>query len=55
MKAFGAELTVVPSEGGKITPDLTKKMMAKAGELGKEPNAYRTNQFYNKHSFTFKA
>lgn len=54
MKAFGAELTVVPSEGGKITPDLIKKMMAKAEELGKEPNAYRTNQFYNKHSFTFK-
>jgi len=50
MKAFGAELTVVPSKGGKITPDLTKKMMAKAEELGKEPGTYRTNQFYNKHS-----
>ncbi len=50
MKALGAELTVVPSEGGKITPDLIKKMMAKAEELGKEPGTYRTNQFYNKHS-----
>jgi len=50
MKVFGAELTLVPSEGGKITPDLIKRMMAKAGELGKESNTYRTNQFYNKHS-----
>ncbi len=50
MKAFGAELTVIPSEKGKITPDLVKKMMAKAEELGKERNIYRTNQLYNKHS-----
>jgi len=50
MKAFGAELTIIPSDGGRITPDLVKKMMAKAEELGKEPNTYRTNQMYNKHS-----
>jgi len=50
MKAFGAELTIIPSDGGGITPDLVKKMMAKAEELGKEPNTYRTNQLYNKHS-----
>jgi len=50
MKAFGAELTIIPSEGGRITPDLVKKAMAKAEELGKEPNTYRTNQMYNKHS-----
>jgi cysteine synthase A len=50
MKAFGAELTVLPSEGGKITPDLVKRAMAKAEELGKEPNTYRTNQLYSKHS-----
>ena len=50
MKAFGAELTIIPSDGGRITPDLVKKMMAKAEDLGKEPNTYRTNQLYNKHS-----
>jgi cysteine synthase A len=50
MKAFGAELTIIPSDGGRITPDLTKKAMAKAEELGKEPNTYRTNQLYSKHS-----
>ena len=50
MRAFGAELTVIPSEKGKTTPDIVKKMMAKAEELGKEPNTYRTNQLYNKHS-----
>lgn len=50
MKAFGADLTIIPSEGGKITSGLMKKMMAKAEELGREPNTYRTNQLYNKHS-----
>jgi cysteine synthase A len=49
MKAFGAELTVVPSEGGKTTPDLIPRMMRIAEEMGKEPRTYRTNQFYNKH------
>ena len=50
MKAFGAELTIIPSEGGKITPDLVKKMMAKAEDLAKKPNTYQTNQLHNKHS-----
>ena len=50
MKAFGAELTIIPSEGGKITPNLVKKMMAKAQDLAKKPNTYQTNQLHNKHS-----
>jgi cysteine synthase A len=49
MRAFGAELTIVPSEGGKTTPELIPKMMRIAEEMGKEPRTYRTNQFYNKH------
>jgi cysteine synthase A len=49
MKAFGAELIIVPSEGGKTTPDLVPKMMKTAEEIGKAPRTYRTNQFYNKH------
>lgn len=49
MRAFGAELTIVPSVGGKTTPDLIPKMMKVAEEMGKEPRIYQTNQFQNKH------
>jgi cysteine synthase A len=49
MKAFGAELIIVPSEGGKTTPELIPKMMRIAEEIGREHGTYRTNQFYNKH------
>lgn len=37
MKAFGAELTVIPSEGGRVTPDLIPHMMQLAKEMGGEP------------------
>jgi cysteine synthase len=30
MKAFGAHLTIVPSQGGMVTPDLTPKMIQRA-------------------------
>lgn len=49
MRAFGAELTIVPSENGRITPDLIPKMMKIVEERGKEGGAYRTNQFYNRY------
>jgi cysteine synthase A len=49
MKAFGAELIIVPSESGRSTPDLVPRMMKIAEDIGKEPRIYRTNQFYNKH------
>ncbi len=49
MKAFGAELTVVPSEGGKITPDLIPHLMKVAEELGKEPHTFCTDQFNNRN------
>jgi len=49
MKAFGAELIIVPSEGGKTTPDLIPRMMKIAEDLAREPRTYWTNQFYNKH------
>lgn len=48
MQAFGAELTLVPSEGGKITPDLIPRMMEVAREIAAEGNAYWTNQFHNR-------
>ena len=50
MKAFGADLTIVPSEGGQITPDLVPRMMKVAEEMGREPHTYRTNQFYNENT-----
>ena len=49
MKALGAELIIVPSDGGKTTPELIPKMMKVAEDLAREPGTYRTNQFYNKH------
>lgn len=50
MKALGAAIMMVPSQGGKITPDLLPRMMSKAEEFGRKQNTYRTNQFYNKHA-----
>ncbi len=50
MTAFGAELTIVPSEGGKITPDLIPRMVEKATEYASEPDTYFTNQLHNADS-----
>lgn len=48
--AFGAELTIVPSEDGKITPDLMPRMIEKASEYAAEPDTYFTNQLHNSDS-----
>jgi cysteine synthase len=50
MQAFGAELTVVPSDGGRITPDLVPRMIEKAAEYAAEPGTYWTNQMHNRDS-----
>jgi cysteine synthase len=50
MTAFGAELTIVPSDGGKITPDLVPRMIEKAKEFGAEPGTYFTDQINNPDS-----
>ena len=47
MKAFGAELFIVPSEGGKTTPDLIPRMMEKARTLAESEDCYFTNQIHN--------
>ena len=52
MQAFGATLTIVPSEGGRITPDLIPRMMEEAGRIAAEEGAYWTNQFHNTDSVT---
>jgi cysteine synthase A len=47
MKAFGADLLVLPSEGGKTTPDTIPEMMAKAQSLAESDDCYFTNQIHN--------
>ena len=50
MAALGADLTIVPSVGGKITPDLTPRMIEKARELAADPDVYWTDQLHNRDS-----
>ncbi len=47
MEIFGAELDVLTSEGGKLTPDLVPRMMARAREIAAEGPSYATDQFRN--------
>jgi cysteine synthase A len=47
MRAFGAELIVVPSAGGAVTPDLFVRMKAEVDRLRAEPNTFWTDQFNN--------
>jgi len=47
MRAFGAELTIVPSQGGQITPDLVPRMIEEARKLAQAEDTYWTNQFHN--------
>ena len=47
MRAFGAEIVIIPSKGGLITPDLIPRMMERARALGQEPGIYPTDQMNN--------
>jgi cysteine synthase A len=47
MSAFGADLTLVPSENGLTTKKLILDMIEAARELSKKSNTYWTNQLYN--------
>ena len=47
MRAFGADLTVVPSEGGTITPDLFVRMGAEVRRIVERDGAFWTDQFHN--------
>jgi cysteine synthase len=47
MAAYGAELTLVPSEGGKTTKKLILDMIEAARELSREPGTYWTDQLNN--------
>ncbi len=50
MRAFGAELTIIPSETGQITPDLIPRMIEEAQRISEAEGAYWTNQFHNTDS-----
>src|SRR6476646_6514509 len=47
MEAFGAELRLIPSDGGRVTPALFDRFKAAIAELVKEPDTYWTDQFHN--------
>jgi cysteine synthase A len=50
MRAFGAELTLVPSEGGRTTKKLILDMIEAARQLSDQPNTYWTDQLNNRDS-----
>ena len=47
MRAFGADLRMVPSEGGKVTPALFERFRTEIATLNAEPNTFWTDQFHN--------
>ena len=47
MRAFGADLHVVASEDGKITPGLFDRMRAEVERMREEPGTFWTDQFHN--------
>jgi cysteine synthase len=48
MTAFGADLDVVPSRGGRIGADLIPRMIAHAKEIGGAEDCFMTDQFNNR-------
>ena len=47
MRALGADVVEIESDGGRITKDLIRSMMAKAAELSAGPGAFYADQFNN--------
>jgi cysteine synthase A len=47
MRAFGADLRIVPSEGGRVTPALFERFRKEIAVLAAEPGTYWTDQFNN--------
>jgi cysteine synthase A len=47
MRAFGADLEIVPSDGGKVTPGLFDRFKARIAELTRDSNTFWTDQFNN--------
>lgn len=47
MEIFGADLRIIPSNQGKLTPELFRQMISTAEKLGQEPNSFYCDQFHN--------
>jgi len=47
MEAFGAELRMIPSDGGRVTPALFERFKTAIAALAQEPDTYWTDQFHN--------
>jgi cysteine synthase A len=47
MRAFGADLEIVPSDGGKVTPALFDRFKARIAELRRDTDTFWTDQFNN--------
>jgi cysteine synthase A len=47
MRAFGATVEEIPSEGGKTTKELIQRMIARAAELSVEAGSFYADQFNN--------
>ena len=47
MRAFGADLEMVASDGGRVTPALFDRFRARITELTKDSNTFWTDQFNN--------
>jgi cysteine synthase A len=52
MRAFGGDLQIVASDGGRITPGLFDRMRAEVDRLCAEPNTFWTDQFHNEDAIT---
>lgn len=50
MSVFGAELHIVPSQDGKVTPDLVPRMMQRARAIAESEPSYFTDQIHNADS-----
>ncbi len=48
MRAYGAEITDVPSDGKKITEQLIKKMISTAAEISRRPGHWWSDQLNNR-------
>jgi cysteine synthase len=47
MRAFGADVEIIASEGGTVTPALFDRFKARIKELVQDPNTFWTDQFNN--------
>lgn len=47
MRALGAELTIIPSDRGRMTKDLFEAMIARAKAYGRQPGTFWTDQLNN--------